>query len=205
MKNDTIFSKSILCACALFGFSSATAMPNPSKVVFVGPHNSSFVQRVANKGASTLEYTIRGDGRQCAAQLWGTASQTKYAPIVRSCYRDATQFVIVFSTLEELEHYFLQVFDVDDEVGKKAIVVLDKDATNSGNETSEPCFLRVFYVDDNGKKKPVMGIDKNGINPDDYDEIMPVHQLPIYPASLESGEGVDEIREAIATRCLDQR
>jgi hypothetical protein len=171
MNNNTIFSKSILCALALFGFSSATAMQDYSaKVVFVGRDNFSLLQKIANEGDSTLTYTTH-EG-ECTARLLATAIQSEYSPLMPNYCRNATQFVIACSTPEEFEHHLLKIFDVDDEVKEKAIVAFYQGATDPG----------------------------------DYDKIMAAYpQIPLYFVSLETNNGIDEMREKIATRCLERQ
>jgi GTPase SAR1 family protein len=195
MKNDTIFSKSILCACALFGFSSATAMPDTlptPKVVFLGPPRSLpgstsertiLFRRVAGGGNSTnsdepeesiVLLTHTCNNRTLIAQLWNTAGQSKYAPLMPHYYRNAAQYVIIVNTPKEAEHYFLQVHNVDESVKEKAIIVVNEDS-----------------VDETVRNEIQVQSNKYG--------------LLFWPVSLSTNAGIRELCDALAERCFEQQ
>jgi uncharacterized protein YecT (DUF1311 family) len=153
MENDTIFNKSILCALALFSFSSATAMD--SNVVFVGKSSKKhdIINEIAkiNKSYEDNNYDdydsclppnskkvtfTDGTGfRYFTAMVWDTPSKDEYAHARQRQLCSANVIVLtscangtVAAVNAELNYYFDEVINrvIDPTVPPRTLVLLEE-------------------------------------------------------------------------------
>jgi hypothetical protein len=201
MENDTIFNKSILCALALFGFSSATALESQTigKVVVVGnfPEKNILIDKMRKIGQDygngdyDYDYSspahdcyrvnfLNGTGDRCfTAEVWNTASQNAFSSS-RELHLHFANVVVLVSRANgpiatvnaELNYYFNEI-------------------TNAVRDATVPPRTLVL-LEEGGSPAIQAWCGANGNNLDCFD------------ISTETGEGIAEACTEIGDRLAEQ-
>jgi GTPase SAR1 family protein len=156
MRSNIFFSKCVLCALALFGFGSATAMSRGQVVIVGESRKNAIIKRmvygddIINASPSTAtqpvsDVIISGDNRSINARLWDTTGQYMRFPAQLSVYISMADVVVI-------------VLNVDANTdGRSSANVLDElvGIVNTYARRDVSCIAAIAYTDMSEYSQPI--------------------------------------------------